>query len=80
MGVFANGATSLGCYSGVPFVPTTLFIERCAIELMHYDVCVPMKTTSIGGSRYFVIFVDDFSCKIWMYVFKSKIEVLTRFR
>jgi len=31
------------------------------LELMHSDVCGPMKTTSRGGARYFVTFIDDFS-------------------
>jgi len=39
-----------------------------------------MKTPSIGGARYFLTFIDDFSCKIWVYVLKSKKEVLARFK
>jgi len=38
-----------------------------------------MKTPFIGGARYFLIFIDDFSRKIWVYVLKSKKEVLVRF-
>jgi transposase InsO family protein len=38
-----------------------------------------MKTPFIGGARYFFIFIDDFSRKIWVYVLKSKKEVLARF-
>ncbi|GBM48031.1 hypothetical protein AVEN_34361-1 [Araneus ventricosus] len=29
--------------------------------LIHADVCGPMQERSIGGSRYFVCFKDDFS-------------------
>ncbi|GBN68869.1 hypothetical protein AVEN_90125-1 [Araneus ventricosus] len=29
--------------------------------LIHTDVCGPMQEKSIGGSRYFVCFKDDFS-------------------
>ena len=49
------------------------------LELVHSDVCGPMKTPSIGGARYFLTFIDDFSRKIWVYVLKSKKEVLARF-
>lgn len=31
------------------------------LELIHMDVCGPMQETSIGGSRYFATFLDDFS-------------------
>jgi hypothetical protein len=31
------------------------------LELVHNNVCGPMNTTSHGGARYFVTFIDDFS-------------------
>ena len=34
------------------------------LKLVHSDVCMPKKTPSIGGSRYFLMFIDDFLCKI----------------
>ena len=34
------------------------------LELVHSDVCGPMKTLSFGGARYFVTFIDDFSRKM----------------
>lgn len=30
------------------------------LEIVHSDVCGPMRTTSIGGARYFATFIDDF--------------------
>jgi len=33
------------------------------LELVHNDVCGPMKTTSHGGARYFVT-INDFSRKL----------------
>ena len=49
-------------------------------ELVYSNVCGSMKTLSIGGAWYFLIFIDDFLRKIWMYVLKSKSEVLVRFK
>ena len=34
----------------------------------------------MGGSRYFVIFVDDFSRYTWIYLMKNRSEVLTIYR
>jgi len=31
------------------------------LEIVHSDVCGPMRTTSLGGARYFVTYIDDFS-------------------
>ena len=50
------------------------------LKLVHSDIWWPIKTISIGGVRYFLTFIDDFSCKIWMYVLKAKKEVLARFK
>jgi len=50
------------------------------LELMHSDVCGPMKTTSHGGARYFVTFIDDFSRKTHVYILKAKGEVFDKFK
>jgi len=33
------------------------------LELVHYDLCGPIKPSSTSGSRYFMTFTDDFSRK-----------------
>lgn len=48
------------------------------LELIHSDVCGPI-TTSFGGMRYFVTFLDDFSRKVFVYPMKSKGEVFSKF-
>jgi len=50
------------------------------LEIVHSDVCDPMKTTSLGGARYFVTYIDDFSRKVWVYLLKSKGECLEKFK
>ncbi|KAI3521063.1 hypothetical protein L1887_10522 [Cichorium endivia] len=50
------------------------------LELVHTDVCGPMKTISIGGSRYVLTFIDDFSRKLWTYFMKEKSEVFRLFK
>jgi hypothetical protein len=42
------------------------------LELVHSDVCRPMKTTSCDGARYFVIFINDFSKKNLCLHFESE--------
>lgn len=34
----------------------------------------------MGGARYFIIFIDEFSRKMWFYVLKSKGECFERFK
>ena len=37
------------------------------LDLIYSDVCEPMKTRTLGGSRYFMTFIDDHSRKLWAY-------------
>lgn len=45
------------------------------LELIHSDVCGPMSVKSIGGSRYFVSFIDDCSRKVFVYMINKKSDV-----
>jgi len=50
------------------------------LQLVHYDLSVMLPMTSLGGFLYYAIFVDDFSCKTWIYFLKKKDEVFKWFR
>ncbi|WJX48823.1 hypothetical protein P8452_35337 [Trifolium repens] len=50
------------------------------LDLVHSDVCGPMKTRSLGGAYYFVTFIDDCSRKTWAYTLKTKDQVLDTFK
>lgn len=49
-------------------------------ELIHSDLCGPMPVKSIGESRYFLTFTDDFSRSVTVMCIKSKEEVKDRVR
>ena len=38
-----------------------------------------MRTSSLNGSRYFIVFIDDFSRYCWVYFMKQKSEVAAIF-
>ena len=50
-------------------------------DLIHSDLCQPMSVTTQSGHLYFMIFIDDYSQKTWIYFLKSKEfdEVMDRF-
>jgi len=39
-----------------------------------------MDISSVGGNKYFLTFIDDFSRKTWIYLLKSKDEVFQCFK
>jgi len=50
------------------------------IELVHSDVFGLVSVTSLGGSMYYVAFIDDFSRKTWIYFLRKKSKVFKRFK
>ncbi|KAH9658981.1 hypothetical protein KPL70_023688 [Citrus sinensis] len=50
------------------------------LNYIHSDLWGPSQVPSLGGARYFVSFIDDFSMKVWIYVLKHKGEALERFK
>ena len=50
------------------------------LELVHSDVNGPIEVPSIGGSRYFVTFIDDFSRCTSLYTMKNKSDTLNCFK
>ncbi|KAB2626788.1 retrovirus-related Pol polyprotein from transposon TNT 1-94 [Pyrus ussuriensis x Pyrus communis] len=50
------------------------------LELVHIDVCGPMKNEPIGGNRYFIIFIDDFLGIYWVYFLINKSDVFNAFK
>ncbi|MCO5575101.1 hypothetical protein L7F22_028898 [Adiantum nelumboides] len=50
------------------------------LQLVHNDVCGPMRTPSVGNSLYFVTFIDDFSRFCWVYPLKEKSDVFAVFQ
>ena len=73
-------ACVLGKMKKIPFQKQTVHRTTELLELVHSDVCGPMNVDSLGGSRYMVTFSDDFSRYTFVYLLRSKDEVLTKFR
>ncbi|TYK18362.1 Retrovirus-related Pol polyprotein from transposon TNT 1-94 [Cucumis melo var. makuwa] len=53
---------------------------RRPLELVHTDLCGPIKPSSFGKNNYFLLFIDDFSRKTWVYFVKEKSEVFGMFK
>ena len=62
------------------FPKAVLYREMKPLELVHTDLCGPMRTQSIGGSCYFLTFINDYSRKTWVYFLKRKSETVAKFK
>ncbi|GMI86768.1 hypothetical protein HRI_002346100 [Hibiscus trionum] len=50
------------------------------LELVHAELCGPMKTKSLGRNRYFLLFTDDYSRMSWVYFLKFKSKTFENFK
>jgi transposase InsO family protein len=68
-----------GKQSRLPFGHTGTRSTK-VLDIIHGDVCGPMESTSIGGNRYFLILIDDYSRMAFVYFLKAKSEVFKYFK
>lgn len=63
-----------------PFPKESSSRSQYLLELIHSDVCGPLRVSSAGGARYLLTFIDDKSRKNFIYLLKSKSEVFEKFK
>ena len=51
-----------------------------SLELIHSHICGPMNVDSVGSSKFFVTFIDDYSRFITVYMIKQKSEAFEQFK
>jgi hypothetical protein len=62
----------------VPKIRTTE--SKQVLELVHTDISGPFRVKSLGGARYFISFIDDFSRQTFVYFIHDKSEAFKKFR
>lgn len=62
----------------LPF-PNSSTVSQHPLELVYSDVWGPAPN-SVGGHKYYVSFIDDYSKFTWIYLLKFKSEVFSKFR
>lgn len=63
-----------------PFISGEGRQSRRVLELIHSDVCGPVTPVGVGGEKYFVTFIDDWSRFTVVFLISSKDQVLGAFR
>lgn len=71
-------ACKFGKSHAIPFT-LSLSHARSPFELVHSDLWGPAPVMSIGGYRYYVHFLDNFSRLVWIYPLKLKSDAIIAF-
>ncbi|GKB73879.1 retrovirus-related pol polyprotein from transposon TNT 1-94 [Tanacetum coccineum] len=56
------------------FLPKLVPSTVSKLELLHMDLCGPMRVVSINGKKYILVIVDDYSRHTWVYFLRTKDE------
>lgn len=55
--------------------PASDNVSTRTCEIIHADTCGPMEVTSVGGSKYFLLFKDNYSKYSMVYFVENKDEI-----
>ena len=69
-----------GKMSRAPFPKRYEIASSQKLDIVHSDVCGPMRTTSLGGACYFITFIDDFSRYTKVFTMKTKDQAFEKFK
>ena len=70
----------LGKQKMVSFLKTGKTPKAGRLELVHTDLWRPSLVASLGGSMYYITFIDDLSRKVWVYFLKNKSDIFETFK
>ena len=66
------GPCQLGKYTKSKHLGTQTSATSKPLELLHLDLMGPTRTESLGGKRYILVMVDDFTRYTWVILLRSK--------
>jgi transposase InsO family protein len=71
---------ALGKQHRAPFPRASAYRAERGLDLVHTDLCGPITPTTVGGSNYFLLVVDDYSRYMWVEMTKSKADAFMFFK
>ena len=60
--------------------PSSSRRSKGILDMVHSDICGSMSTQSLSGFIYYILFIDDFLQKTWIFFLKAKNETLVKFQ
>jgi hypothetical protein len=80
---FAKDRVCRACVEGKmhdsPHKRKTIVSSKRILELLHVDLFGPPSHASLGGKKYCLVIIDDYSRYTWVYFFKLKSETQENF-
>ena len=71
-------ACQAGKQVGVPHPPKSIMATTQPLELIHMDLFEPVAYLSIGGNKYGLVIVDDYSRFTWVFFCLISVKLETK--
>ena len=71
---------SAGKHHRTPFPQSSTFRTIEPLELIHTDIYGPISPPTLGGSRYFLLIIDDYSRLAWVAMLQCKSDAFEAFK
>jgi hypothetical protein len=59
---------------------TSVHTTKRTLDYVHADLWSPSKKPSLGGARYMLTIIDDYSRRVWLYFLKHKDGTFAAFK
>ena len=69
-----------GKHYRTPFPKASSHQSGEPLELVHADICGPISPSTLGGSRYFLLIIDDYTRLIWVAMLQKKSDAFEAFK
>lgn len=53
-----------------------LVSSKSQFDLVHCDIWGPVRVPSVSGHRYYIVFINNYSCAFWIYLLKDCNRIL----
>ena len=69
-----------GKHHRTPFPKASSYRSEDPLQLVHADICGPISPPILGGSRYFLLIIDDYSRLNWVAMLQHKSDACEAFK
>ncbi|XP_042036656.1 uncharacterized mitochondrial protein AtMg00300-like [Salvia splendens] len=60
--------------------PAGIHTSTAPLGYIHSDLWGPAPVATIGGGKYYLSIIDDYSRKLWVFILKEKSETFQKFK
>jgi predicted GIY-YIG superfamily endonuclease len=77
---FVCESYQMGKLTHAEFKSKSFTYSKKPLQIVHMDLCGPLRKEGTGGERYFMLVIDDFSILTWVAFMREKSDAFEKFK